>query len=72
MSVAQYDELMARIKTAIINNSVRASREADENQTDNPSTRMHELVYFLQEIKENKKDQWGSVKYAPSQIYISW
>lgn len=33
------------------NNAARAIREAEANHTDNPTTRVHELVEFLQNIK---------------------
>lgn len=35
------------------NNAVRAQGYAKENNTDNPSTSVHELIVYLQNIKEN-------------------
>ena len=35
-------------------NAARALKEALGNHTDNPSTRVHELVEYLQQIKEPK------------------
>jgi hypothetical protein len=34
-------------------NAQRALQAAEENETDNPSTHVHELIEFLQNIKSN-------------------
>lgn len=36
------------------NNATRALRAAEDNHSDNPSTRVHELVEFLQSIKKHQ------------------
>ena len=45
-----FEALKARLDTAT-QNAKRTLREAEKNQTDNPSTRVHELVEHLQSIE---------------------
>lgn len=47
---AVFTELFDQLEFAK-NNAVRSLRAAKGNNTDNPSTRMHELVAFMQQIK---------------------
>ena len=46
-----FEALKARLDTAT-QNAKRTLREAEKNQTDNPSTRVHELVEQLQSIEK--------------------
>lgn len=45
-----YSDLLAYLEVAKKNAS-KANREAIKNQTDNPSTRIHELVEILETLK---------------------
>ena len=45
-----FSELIEQLDFAM-NNAVRAQQAAEGNHTDNPTTRVHELVDFLQNIK---------------------
>jgi hypothetical protein len=36
------------------NNAARSLKTAEANQTDNPTTRVHKLVVFLQNIKKSE------------------
>ncbi len=46
-----FDQRLGQLEYAKAN-AVRALRAAQENHTDNPSTRIHELVEYLQQLKK--------------------
>lgn len=46
-----FNDLLPQLPFAI-DNAARARQTADRNQTDNPTTRVHELIQFLQKIKD--------------------
>lgn len=48
-----FSELFDQLELAK-NNAIRANKSAKENHTDNPTTLVHELVDYLQKIKETK------------------
>lgn len=51
-----FSKLVGQLEFAI-NNAERASQASIANDTDNPSTRVHELVRFLQNIKKQPSDK---------------
>jgi hypothetical protein len=49
---AVFGQLIGQLEFAI-NNAERALRECERNGTDNPSTRVHELIKFIRNIKQS-------------------
>lgn len=51
-AIGLFDKLNNKLETAK-SNAIKALQAANQTGTDNPSTRVHELVHYLQKIKES-------------------